>query len=240
MRWQRSWRGASQRCGRQEDAGGFEETAHNLCKRKRSVCVCVRVRAAVWGSYGPQIAVREWKSVSSCRTFRKVQTAAHGNHQERHCLKRWVCCIISLHAPIPLNFVVQAPALADTLYPLQLDTSTMTTPSQAAPLTPSAVAWAAPVRTKPETFSSGSLCFFLAHPVFFSIYFFFQMCLKAFPYFPPQWCPWIPVQDRGTILMAMSPALVGWKLRPIPSRAEQDAHAKVFTGGFILELFVRK
>lgn len=132
-----------------------------ISARERGQCAFRCVRACVQlceVPVVPQIAVREWESVSRCRTFRKVQTAAHGIHQERRCLNRWVRCIISLHALIPPHFVVQAPALAATLCPLLSDTSTTTTPSPAAPLTPSTVAWAAPVRTKPEALPKGLLC----------------------------------------------------------------------------------
>lgn len=53
----------------------------------------------------------------------------------------------------------------------------------------------------------------------------FLMCLK--PIFFWQWSPWTPAQDRGTISMARSLALAGWKLRPIRFWAEEGAHAKV-------------
>lgn len=43
-----------ERKGREENAGGSEETAHNLCKGKRSVCfehVCMFLFAVVCGFY---------------------------------------------------------------------------------------------------------------------------------------------------------------------------------------------
>lgn len=60
-------------------------------------------------------------------------------------------------------------------------------------------------------------------------------CLKAQNVFfsLSQWSPWTAAQDRGTISIARSLALAGWKLRPTPFWAEGGAHAKVGKGEFV-------